>query len=173
MTHLKELGTVAFDLPVMRKLIGVGGLEQDATGYLYIVRDLDPKTIQCGPWLQIVPPAYQDAARSALSKIQSEYLCRPLTDRLLEQFIEHLQHESLATVELFAERERAYRRRYAEAERDAAQKADEWFGVDLGDLGEVAGEIHHMIEGGQLDCYAIELLRRCIRHHGGRTPRAG
>lgn len=169
MSHIGELGTVAFDLSVMRQLISIGGLEHDPeTNEMHIVRELAPDTIQCSLWLRTVPDAYHDAAWIAVNIVRRmhDFVERPLTDELLNEFILQLQAQSLKFISEFAESKRKYRARYAEAERDAAQQKD--FGVDLGDLGAIAAEIHHLIEGGQLDAYAIELLRRCIRHYGGR-----
>ena len=151
-SHLSTLGTVAFDLPVMRELINF----EPRSGVLYPA-----------PWMRIVPEDHREAAKTALSKVSHEFLGRPATAAALDEFTAHLQRECLDWIEFFRQADVNRREKEREQAREAAliQYEPEM----LGDIGEVVDRIHSMIEGGRGDPFAVDLLRKCIRFHGGKV----
>jgi len=99
-SFIKELGTVAFDIEIMSRTIGMGALVRREDGSVWIDPLIDPGIIQLGPWLLIVPEKYRPVAGACAEVVSSRYLRECATPSILRSFICELQTECLREIRM-------------------------------------------------------------------------
>jgi hypothetical protein len=113
-TLLRELGTVAFDLDIMRRCIGFGRLEEvdriDEAGTMRRVIVLNPRVdsgaVQFGLWLLLVPETYRPMAMRCVQVVGERFMRELATPKMLMLLISELQTECVR--EIHEQRQEGY-----------------------------------------------------------------
>lgn len=93
MTHLTELGTVAFNMDTMNQLIQFGDPIIGEDGSVSWDTAVNPGVLHFGLWLQFVPEPFRDIAASQADRVGGECMGVPTTDAWRRSII-HQVHDA-------------------------------------------------------------------------------